>query len=359
MHKSLFCFLVLATVSVSSLFAQLNFASTNLSEHALLDSMHQRIEAGDFEQITSVLVAKDGKVVFEQYYNGNEANSLHNTRSVTKTMATLLTGVAIDQGHIKSEQDRILKYLKPKKAIQNPDPRKDAITIEDLLTMSSCLECDDFNQFSRGNEERMYVIENWTQFLLDLPIHSYPFGPKPDETKYGRVARYCSAGAACMADVVQQATGTRSDSLLIQHILRPLGIHNYKLHYTPMNVLNTAGGSEYRSRDFLKIIQMCLNKGRWNGKQIVSPDWLQKATSPKANPYGDVEYGYLFWLDKFGEEGKEQQAYYMSGNGGNKVMAFPDAGISIVITTQNYNNRNAHGYSEEMVSRYIVPALVE
>ncbi|MFK7970661.1 MAG: serine hydrolase domain-containing protein [Bacteroidia bacterium] len=357
LYKQIICLLSFLACLQVALFAQIDFSTENHVSHPLLDSMHTAIQAGNYERITSVVVEQNGKVVYEQYYNGNDSTSQHNTRSCTKSMATLLTGIAIEKGYIKSEKDRILSYLKPRKKIQNPDPRKDAITIEDLLTMSSCLECDDNNSVSRGNEERMYIIEDWTQFLLDLPIYSYPWGPKPHETKYGRVPRYCTAGAACMADVVQSAAGIRSDSLLIQHLLRPLGIKDYTLHYSPLKVLNTAGGSEYRSRDFLKIISMCRNGGKWNGKQILASSWLEKATKAYGNPYADLEYGYLLWLNRYGEEGKKLSTYYMSGNGGNKVMAIPEANMSVVITTQNYNNRNAHSYTDELLNKYIVPAL--
>ncbi|WP_298789861.1 serine hydrolase domain-containing protein [uncultured Allomuricauda sp.] len=336
--------------------SQLDFSRAEDSPHALLSEMDSTIQTGKYEQITSVLVAKNGIVLFENYYNGADKTTKHNTRSVTKTMATLLTGIAIKEGHIQSEKDKIFTYLEHKKPVKHPDPRKMEITLEDLLTMSSALECNDFNSFSRGNEERMYPIEDWTGFYLDLPMRAYPFEPQPKDQPYGRAFSYCSAGAATMAEVVQTAVGMPLDNFATQHLFGPLGIQDYTLHYNPEGVLNTAGGSEYRSRDFLKLIQLCLNNGEWKGHQIIPADWLKKATTPKARVRNGVDYGYLLWLQRFGTE-KLYSSYAMSGNGGQKVLALPDLNTVVVITTTNYGNRNAHNYTNAIMNDFIVPAM--
>lgn len=355
MYKTITILLFLFFVAHSSS-AQLDFSLENPISNTLLTDMHAEVEKGTYEKITSILIAKDGKLLFEKYYNDADKNSKHNTRSATKTIATLVTGIAIDKGYIKTEKDKVFTYLKHKMPVQNPDPRKEDITIEDLLTMSSILECDDNNSFSRGNEERMYIIEDWAKFLVNLPVKSYPFGPKPQELPYGRAMSYCSAGSAAVAEIVQSAIGGKVDEFLKKNLLEPLEIIDYKLHYTPTGTLNTAGGSEYRSRDFLKIIQMCLQNGTWNGEQLISSKWLQKATSPKVNAWPEMDYGYLFWLRKYGKD-KGVQCYAMAGNGGNKVMAFPDLNLTVVLTATNYNNRNAHNYTDELLNKYIIPVF--
>lgn len=351
-------FILLNAFVTTTLFSQMDFSESNRISHPLLTELDNKITAGDYEEITSILVSKDGKLIFENYYNSADVSTKHNTRSVTKTMATLLTGIAIDKGFIKSEKDPILSYLKDRRSIAQTDPRKSEITIEDLLSMSSILECDDNNQFSRGNEERMYIIEDWLQFYLDLPVKSYPFGPKPAELPHGRSWSYCTAGAAAMAEVIQSAVGMPVADFHKENLLQPLGIEDYTLHYAPNGTLNTAGGSEYRSRDFLKIIQMCLNKGRWNGKQIISADWIEKASSPHSQAWPGMEYGYLFWLHGWGKDQKVP-AFAMSGNGGQKMIALPQLNATVVITTTNYGNRNAHNYADDMMNNFIVPALAD
>ncbi len=347
----LFVFFLVNTIN-----AQIDFSETHLISNNSFTKMDSTVKAGKYEAITSILIAKDGKLIFEKYYGGNDKTSKHNTRSATKTIATLLTGVAIDKGFIKSEQDKIFDYLKHKVPVQNPDPRKSAITIEDLLTMSSILECDDNNSFSRGNEERMYIIEDWAQFFVNLPIKSYPFGPKPEDSPYGRSMSYCSAGSSAVAEIVQSAVGGKVDDFFKKTLLDPLGIKEYKLDYTPTGTLNTAGGSEYQSRDLLKLIQLCLQNGTWKGQQLISSDWIKKASTPKANAWEGMDYGYLFWLRKYGKN-DGVQCFAMAGNGGNKVMAFPELNLTVVLTSTNYGNRNAHNYTDELLNDFIVPVF--
>ena len=354
MNKTLLtlCLAVLSQVASG----QLDFSKVNTIEHPLLTKMDSAITAGQYGSITSVVFAKDGNVIFEKYYNDKNIDSKHNTRSVTKTMGSILTGIAIKEGKIGSEKDKIFDYLKDELPVAHPNPRKMEITLEDLLTMSSCLECNDFNSFSRGHEERMYIIEDWTKFFLDLPVRSYPFEPKPEDQPYGRAFSYCSAGAALTAEILQRAVGQKLDAFAAEHLFDPLGIEDYTLHYSPEGTLNTAGGSEYRSRDLLKLIQMCLNDGQWNGKEILSKDWIQKASTPKAKVQDGFEYGCFFWLHAFGGE-KKYPAFYMSGNGGQKILAMPELKLTAVITTTNYGMRQAHPYTNDLMDMYIVPAM--
>lgn len=349
-------FLILSLFSLAHTFAQINFDKANIIQLPLLQKMDSTINSGKYEQITSVVVAHKGTVLFEKYYHKNDVNSKHNTRSATKTMATLLTGIAIDKGYITSENDKIFDYLQHKLPVKNPDKRKEDITIEDLLTMSSALECNDSNRSSRGNENRMYIIEDWGKFYLDLPIRSYPWGPKPEGLPYGRSFSYCSAGAALVTEILHNAMKGDLVELAKKHLFDPLEIKDYTLHYSPHGILNTAGGSEYKSRDLLKLIQLCLNKGQWNGKQIISSSWIEKATTPKVNARTDTDYGYLLWLKSFGKDQK-YKSYYMSGNGGNKVLACPELDLTVVITATNYNNRNGHTYTDEMINTFIIPAI--
>src|SRR6201989_1646924 len=135
-----------------------------------LAPMEAAIRSGTFQKIGSILIARHGRLVYEAYFDG-DAETLRDTRSSTKSITDALVGLAIGDGSLASTKVRILDVL-PERAvrIQNPDPRKFAISVEDLLTMSSPLECDDWNDASRGNEERMYLVEDWSQFVLDLPI---------------------------------------------------------------------------------------------------------------------------------------------------------------------------------------------
>src|SRR5579864_396805 len=240
-----------------------------------LHDMESAIRAGDFKKIGSVLVARHGKLVYEGYFDGDAA-SLRDTRSATKSITDVLIGIAIGEKKISGVDARILSIL-PERArkMQNPDPRKDKITVEDFLTMSSPLECDDWNDASRGNEERMYVVEDWAQFILDLPIRGrMHLGEQVNPPPYGRYFSYCTGGVFTLSEVLQKATGMRTDRYAQEKLFGPLGISQWQWVYSPLNIPQTGGGLRLSGRDLLKIAQLYLDGGSWQGRRVVDEKWV-------------------------------------------------------------------------------------
>lgn len=163
-----------------------SMASITAQVQSQLPAMEQAVQSGQFKKIGSILIEQDGHIAYEHYFEG-DASSLRDTRSATKTITSLLVGIAIDEHKIASVSVPLLSFF-PGRTVQNPDPRKVKTTLEDLLTMSSSLECDDWNDFSRGNEERMYLVEDWAQFALDLPIRGVMHNPGEKPPKFGRAS---------------------------------------------------------------------------------------------------------------------------------------------------------------------------
>lgn len=323
-----------------------------------LRAMETSVRAGDFKKIGSVAIARHGKLVYEEYFDG-EANTLRDTRSATKSITDVLIGIAIDQKKLSGVDARVLQLL-PEHArkLQNPDPRKDKITVEDFLTMSSSLECDDWNDASRGNEERMYVVEDWAQFIFDLPIRGrMHVGEQIDPPPYGRYFSYCTGGVFTLSEILQKATGVRTDHYAQEKLFTPLGITDAQWCYSPMNIPQTGGGLRLTSRDLLKIGQLYLDGGSWQGKRIVDEAWVRASTQPHARIDDDTEYGYLWWLKSFKSGGKSYPAFFMTGNGGNKVVAFPELGLVVVITSTNYSTRGMHEQTEKLLTDYILTAV--
>jgi CubicO group peptidase (beta-lactamase class C family) len=335
----------------------LGAADSGLSE-AKLRAMSAAVRSAEFKKIGSILVARHGKLAYEDYMEG-DANSLRDTRSATKTITGVLVGIAIDEKKLSGVDAKVLALLPDHaRRLQNPDPRKAAITIEDFLTMSSPLECDDWNDASRGNEERMYLVEDWAQFILDLPIRGHMHvGEQAEAPPYGRYFSYCTGGVFTLSEVLEKSTGMRADRYAQQKLFALLGINNAQWVYSPMNIPQTGGGLRLSSRDLLKIGQLYLDGGRWLGRQIVSDDWVRNSTRPHARIDETTEYGYLWWLKSFKSGERSYPAFFMTGNGGNKVVVIPELELVVVITSTNYNTHGMHEQTEKLLTDYILASV--
>jgi len=324
-----------------------------------LHSLETAIRSGEFKKIGSVVIARHGKLIYEAYFDGDAA-TLRDTRSATKSITDILIGIAIKDKKLSGVDARVLALL-PERArrMQNPDPRKDQITVEDFLTMSSPLECDDWNDASRGNEERMYVIEDWAQFILDLPVRGrMHVGEKAEAPKYGRYFSYCTGAVFALSELLQKVTGQRTDHYAQQKLFGPIGITDAQWVYSPLNVPQTGGGLRLSSRDLLKVAELYRGGGMWQGTRIVDDAWVRTSTQPHAQIDDETEYGYLWWLKTFKSGGAGYPAYLMNGNGGNKVAVFPALDLTVVITSTNYNTRGMHEQTDKLLTDYILAAVV-
>jgi CubicO group peptidase (beta-lactamase class C family) len=320
--------------------------------------LENAIAKGEFPAVTSVLVAKDGELVYERYFNDGSPETLNDVRSASKSATALLVGAAIDRGLIQNAQAKVYRYFPDEQPWRHLDPRKQDLTLEDLLTMSSLWECDDENQFSTGNEERMYLSENWTRFALNLPIKGFaPWMKRPEESPHGRAFSYCTAGTFVLGAVLERATGKPLSEFSAEVLEQPLGIVRSQWNRSSEGVGMGGGGTRYRSRDLAKLGQIAADGGRWQGRQIISERWIKATLSVHAQARDDAEYGYLFWRFRFPLHGREQGVWAMSGNGGNYVFVLPEENLVAVVTRTSYNQRGAHQQSQKIFSDYILKAM--
>jgi CubicO group peptidase (beta-lactamase class C family) len=312
-------------------------------------ALRTNIEQNAFKHINGVVVISNGNLLIEEYFNGDNRFTLHDPRSVGKSFASTMTGIAINDGYLKNE-DHQLKEFYDLHQFENYAAQKDSTTIKDLLTMSSVFDGDD-NTNSPGNEENMYPTENWVKFALDLPVNL---------TRPKSEWHYFTAGVVLLGDILNKTVPGGLDKYADTKLFKPLGITDYKWMYTPQKVPNTAGGIRLRALDFAKYGQLYKNEGKWNGRQIVPKQWVHQTFFKHRNLPGrpGEYYGYLFWNKKYKVGDKEYETFYCTGNGGNKIFIFPDHPWVIVITASAYGAMYAHPQVDRMMTEYILPALI-
>lgn len=309
-----------------------------------------KIQEGVFKKISSVIVIKNGKLLMEEYFNGETRATLHDPRSVDKSFASSITGIAIKEGYLKNEEQP-LKDFYDLKAFANYSIQKENTSIKDLLTMCSGFDGDDEDDQSPGNEENMYPTSDWVKFTLDLPFN---------QTRPAGQWHYFTAGVILLGDILNKTVKGGLETFADEKLFKPLHIR-YQWEYTPQHVPNTAGGIKMSALDFAKYGQLYKNDGVWNGKQVIPKEWIDKTfTRQKQIPGRSNEYyGYLFWNKSFPVKDQSYEAFYCAGNGGNYILIFKDLPLVIVITATAYGQPYAHPQVAKMLSEYILPAVIK
>lgn len=316
-----------------------------------IKALKGNIDEGVFKRISSIVVIKNGELLIEEYFNGKDRNSLHDTRSVGKSFASTMTGIAIRDGYLKNE-DQTLKDFYDLKSFAHFSPLKENISIRELLTMSSGFDGNDSDYNSPGNEENMYPTANWVKFTLDLP-----FNPNKPQGEW----RYFTAGVVLLGDILNQKVKGGLEAYADEKLFRPLQINNYQWQHTPQGVANTAGGLQMNALDFAKYGLLYKNGGVWNKQQIIPKTWVDKTFSKQKQilERNHEFYGYLFWNKSFAVNDKTYEAFYCAGNGGNYILIFKDLPLVIVVTATAYGQPYAHPQVAKMLSEYILPAVVK
>jgi CubicO group peptidase (beta-lactamase class C family) len=294
--------------------------------------------------IHSLLVARRGKLVLEEYFFGYTRETPHDTRSAGKTFSSIMLGAAMLQGVKISQETPIYGLLAARGPFANPDPRKARITLAHLMTHTSGLDCDDNNPDSLGNEETMTTQRtqsDWWKYTLDLPQVYDP----------GTHYAYCSANTNLVGGALTTATHTWLPELFDRSVARPLQFGRYYWNISANGEGYQGGGAFVRPRDLLKIGELWLDGGLWNGKRIVSPEWVALSTrkfieiTPATTGLSAEEFGNsyslgadgLTWhLGELRVGDRSYKEYQASGNGGQLVIVVPEAELTVGITAGNY-----------------------
>jgi len=280
--------------------------------------------------IHSLMIVRNGYVVLEATFNPYDGRSPHNLGSVTKSVLSTLIGIAIDQGKLKLD-DTLLSFF-PIDTIATHDTRKDHITLKDLLTMTSGLDC-----IGLPSEETVQAMEaspNWVQFMLDRPMASEP----------GNTFVYCGGVMHLLSAVLQKATGMTALEYARQNLFEPLGIQEVVWPTDPQGINQGSGNIRLLPTDMAKLGFLFLQDGFWDGRQVVSLEWVRNAVRPQSKA---GTYGYGWWVST----GKTGNEFNADGAGGQHIAVVP--GLNLVLVT------TGGGFNVDGVVPFLFPALVD
>ncbi|WP_271407341.1 serine hydrolase domain-containing protein [Tenacibaculum soleae] len=307
----------------------------------------------DYTNIAGIIIMKNNDILFEKYFNDYKKNDTIHIASVTKSILSILIGIAIDKGFIKNTEQNVLDFF-PKYVLKKREKTIQKVTIRHLLTMTAPFK------FKSEPYTKVYSSEDWTKSVLDL------LGGKILSEDF----KYTTIGLQVLSGILTNATGKSTldfasenlFSLLDIKIPENLRIHNKEEHFSFLKDkyvngwvidpkgTNTAGwGLTLTTRDMAKIGQLFLNKGKWNNIQIVSSKWINESTK-KHSQLNDLAYGYLWWII----DNKENNCFSAIGDGGNIIYVDQLKNTIIAITSQFMPRAKDR---IELIKKYIIPNI--
>jgi CubicO group peptidase (beta-lactamase class C family) len=343
-----------------------------LDEAAVTRAVQRVIDGDPFDRapslIHSMLIARRGRLVVEEYFFGHDRDTPHDLRSAGKTFASVMMGAAMRNGVEIRPETRAYSLLAGMGPFANPDPRKDRITLAHLMTHSAGLACDDNaeNPISPGNEDMMQEQReqpNWWKYTLDLPMAYEP----------GTHYAYCSGNLNLMGAALTTATHTWLPEYFDRAIARPLQFGSRYWNLMPTGEGYLGGGARLLPRDLLKVGQVYLDGGVWRGRRIVDAAWVTESTSPRmqitpettgldeetfSNYYGGGADGLAWHSWSLSANERTYSGYAASGNGGQLLIVLPELEMVIVFTGGNYRQGGIWTrWPQQLVADEIIAAM--
>jgi CubicO group peptidase (beta-lactamase class C family) len=324
------------------------------------------LRARHYGEVHSVVIVREGRLVFEGYFGGHDfeytnppsflgayidfqRDTRHNTHSATKSVVSALVGIAIDQGLIQSESQKMFSFFTDYGAFNVGG--KEEITVQHLLTMTSGLEWHEWDapHQTGGNSLDAYLLESDpTGYVLSMPLIHEP----------GTVFNYNGGTVNLLCRIVERASGMQIDAFGDTHLFRPMGVSNYNFpgYITP---IFCSGDIHLRPRDMAKFGQLYLDGGVWGERRVLSEEWVERSVAPLVSVrnfqlgWAD-DYGYLWWLRDYSVAGKTYSTFKALGWGGQEIWVVPQEDLVVVFTGANYTVNPPCDY---LMARYVFPAL--
>jgi CubicO group peptidase (beta-lactamase class C family) len=344
-----------------------SLSSVGMDETPLLKLLQMLNNTSD-HRIHSILIVKDGKLVFEEYFPGEKFNlarptgetgfdmyDTHNLCSVTKSFTSALIGIAIDKGFIQSVDQKVFDFFPEYSYLLTSAPEKDALTLKHLLTMTSGLQWDDesTSYFDPRNDlHQLFNSQDPIRYILEKDLVVTP----------GTVFDYANCNTNLLGEIVRRVSEHRLDIFSQHYLFSKLGITDFEWQMLPNDVVFCSGDLRLRPRDMAKFGYLFLNGGIWKGERVISQEWIHISTQKFIDPneysadftWADG-YGYQWWLWEDIYQ-VEYQAYLASGWGGQWIIISPSMNTVVVSTAGNYYT-DVKIPIEVILVDYIIPSI--
>jgi len=330
-------------------------------DSSVINNIDTAVRNGTYPNIHSLLIARNNKLLYEKYWPGKDESwgqdlgiiihgidSLHDIRSISKSIVSSCIGIAMHQGKIKSVEQKIFDFF-PEYA-QLDTGIKSLLTIKHLLTMSSGLAWNEDVPYDNheNSEIRMIRSPNPVKYVLRQPMDFPP----------GQVWKYNGGTTQLLAAIIEKTTGKKVDQFANENLFQPLGITRFEWAKYPGTALPAAAsGLRLRSRDLLKFGLMYNQNGLWQGKQIIDPEWIEESFQSHVQRQSNGSYGYQFWLWQDTISNQPIPIVACIGNGEQRIFFDKYHDLVVVITAGNYNKWDIEKNSYALMKDFIYPAL--
>ena len=290
-------------------------------------------------RVRSMLVIQNGYLIFERYFLPTlyDVDDTHIIYSCTKSVSSSLIGIAIDKGYIDNTSQLLVDFF-PDVYIDNLDSRKESITLDDVLTMTSGFEWDEESYDVPNDYFGMTGSEDWVQYVLNKTMVADP----------GTTFYYNTGGSHLLSAIINRTTGMSTLAFAQENLFGPLGIMTYSWIQDPQGIQFGGSALALRPRDMAKFGYLFLNQGEWDGEQIVSSDWVTTSTAAHVAPYTTVSYGYQWWVNP-------DNIYYSArGYQGQFIFVVPEEDLVVVFTS---DMDDIYISTDYIVTNYVIPAV--
>ena len=313
----------------------------------------EKIRAGAYGDINSLLVLRNDYLVLEEYfspeYHGRDYR--HPAKSVTKSVTSALIGIALAQGRIESLQLDLPALFPRYPELAAQDSPKRHITLEHLLTMTAGFRWDEFTP-GYNSSDKMVASPDWIEHVLDLPLAHAA----------GERWVYNSGCSMLLSDILARAVGRPVDDWARDVLFDPIGLENYNWSLGKNGVINTGWGLAMSRRDLARIGVLYLNEGRWGDRQVVPADWVRRSTATQVLGVGDYfpfAYGYQWWRLQDPEPTVAMlavnDAFFALGFGGQFVFVVPHLELVVVSTAANFADDTKQFFG--ILREHVFPAI--